>query len=101
MIEWENLEFPKRVEVKRRSTRSFLNYTRLWFELIQGDRLMVNWHHRMMAAKIDGIINGTAAKRNLIINTPPGSTKTEFFSIHLPAYINALVQEKNYSVFVI
>ncbi len=42
MIEWESLEFPKRVEVKRRSTRSFLNYTRLWFELIQGDRLMVN-----------------------------------------------------------
>lgn len=94
LIEWDDLNFPQRVMLKNKSTRSFLNYTRLWFELIQGDRMMVNWHHRMMAAKIDGIINGTAAQRNLIINTPPGSTKTEFFSIHLPAYINTLVQEK-------
>ncbi|EHJ0509546.1 phage terminase large subunit [Salmonella enterica subsp. enterica serovar Mishmarhaemek] len=94
LIEWDDLNFPRRVMLKNKSTRSFLNYTRLWFELIQGDRMMVNWHHRMMAAKIDGIINGTAAQRNLIINTPPGSTKTEFFSIHLPAYINTLVQEK-------
>ncbi|EBU8203442.1 terminase [Salmonella enterica subsp. enterica serovar Cardoner] len=94
LIEWGDLNFPQRVMLKNKSTRSFLNYTRLWFELIQGDRMMVNWHHRMMSAKIDGIINGTAAQRNLIINTPPGSTKTEFFSIHLPAYINTLVQEK-------
>ncbi|ASG88417.1 phage terminase large subunit [Salmonella enterica] len=94
LVEWDDLNFPQRVTLKNKSTRSFLNYTRLWFELIQGDRMMVNWHHRMMAAKIDGIINGTAAQRNLIINTPPGSTKTEFFSIHLPAYINTLVQEK-------
>lgn len=94
LIEWDDLNFPQRVMLKNKSTRSFLNYTRLWFEIIQGDRMMVNWHHRMMAAKIDGIINGTAAQRNLIINTPPGSTKTEFFSIHLPAYINTLVQEK-------
>lgn len=94
LIEWDDLNFPRRVMLKNKSTRSFLNYTRLWFELIQGDRMMVNWHHRMMAAKIDVIINGTAAQRNLIINTPPGSTKTEFFSIHLPAYINTLVQEK-------
>ncbi|EAV9435597.1 terminase [Salmonella enterica] len=94
LIEWDDLNFPQRVMLKNKSTRSFLNYTRLWFELIQGDRMMVNWHHRMMSAKIDGIINGTAAQRNLIINTPPGSTKTEFFSIHLPAYINTLVQEK-------
>ncbi|HBY7474287.1 TPA: terminase, partial [Klebsiella pneumoniae] len=28
------------------------------------------------------------------INIPPGGTKTEFFSIHFPAYVNALVQEK-------
>ncbi|ECF2271408.1 phage terminase large subunit [Salmonella enterica subsp. enterica] len=94
LIEWDDLNFPQRVMLKNKSTRSFLNYTRLWFELIQGDRMMVNWHHRMMSAKIDGIINGTAAQRNLIINTPPGSTKTEFFSIHLPVYINTLVQEK-------
>ncbi|MEX9231922.1 hypothetical protein ACNPGY_16050 [Citrobacter cronae] len=49
--------------------------------------MMVNWHHRMMASKNDEIITGTAAQRNLIINTPPGSTKIEFFSIHLNALV--------------
>lgn len=93
VIEWEDLDFPARVNVKIKSTRSFLNFTRLWFELIQGDRLLVNWHHRLMASKIDDLIAGRLNPRNLIINIPPGGTKTEFFSIHFPAYVNALVQE--------
>lgn len=93
LLEWDELGLPERAAIKFRSRKSFLNYTRLWFELIQGDELMVNWHHRWFTSKIDNLIAGAADKRNLIINTPPGSTKTEFFSIHLPAYINTLVQE--------
>ncbi|HDI3034404.1 phage terminase large subunit [Cronobacter sp. EKM101R] len=93
IIEWDDLSFPERVVLRSKSTRSFLNFTRLWFELIQGDRLLVNWHHRLMASKIDDLIAGRLEPRNLIINIPPGGTKTEFFSIHLPAYVNALVQE--------
>ncbi|EOL9075542.1 phage terminase large subunit [Cronobacter malonaticus] len=93
IIEWEDLSFPERVIIRSKSTRSFLNFTRLWFELIQGDRLLVNWHHRLMASKIDDLIAGRLQPRNLIINIPPGGTKTEFFSIHFPAYVNALVQE--------
>ncbi|ELY4670896.1 phage terminase large subunit [Cronobacter muytjensii] len=93
IIEWEDLSFPERVVIRSKSTKSFLNFTRLWFELIQGDRLLVNWHHRLMASKIDDLIAGHLQPRNLIINIPPGGTKTEFFSIHFPAYVNALVQE--------
>lgn len=93
VIEWEDLTFPERVVLKAKSTKSFLNFTRLWFELVQGDRLLVNWHHRLMASKIDDLIAGRLNPRNLIINIPPGGTKTEFFSIHFPAYVNALVQE--------
>lgn len=94
MIEWEDLDFMQRVELRNKSTRSFLNFTRIFFELLQGDRLRVNWHHRLTASKIDSLIAGRLPKRNLIINTPPGSTKTEFYSIHLPPYVNALVQEE-------
>ncbi|HHP2694112.1 TPA: phage terminase large subunit [Klebsiella variicola] len=94
IIEWDDLSFPKRVIIRSKSTKSFLNFTRIWFELIQGDRLLVNWHHRLMASKIDDLLAGRLVPRNLIINIPPGGTKTEFFSIHLPAYVNALVQEK-------
>lgn len=94
IIEWDDLSFPERVIIRSKSTKSFLNFTRMWFELIQGDRLLVNWHHRLMASKIDDLLAGRLVPRNLIINIPPGGTKTEFFSIHFPAYVNALVQEK-------
>ncbi|CAM6779008.1 phage terminase large subunit [Klebsiella quasipneumoniae] len=94
IIEWDDLSFPERVIIRSKSTKSFLNFTRIWFELIQGDRLLVNWHHRLMASKIDDLLAGCLVPRNLIINIPPGGTKTEFFSIHFPAYVNALVQEK-------
>ncbi|WP_165813544.1 phage terminase large subunit, partial [Klebsiella variicola] len=94
IIEWDDLSFPERAIIRSKSTKSFLNFTRIWFELIQGDRLLVNWHHRLMASKIDDLLAGRLVPRNLIINIPPGGTKTEFFSIHFPAYVNALVQEK-------
>ncbi|WP_323112907.1 phage terminase large subunit [Klebsiella quasipneumoniae] len=94
IIEWDDLSFPERVIIRSKSTKSFLNFTRIWFELIQGDRLLVNWHHRLMASKIDDLLAGRLVPRNLIINIPPGGTKTEFFSIHFPAYVNTLVQEK-------
>lgn len=94
IIEWDDLSFPERVIIRSKSTKSFLNFTRIWFELIQGDRLLVNWHHRLMASKIDDLLAGRLVPRNLIINIPPGGTKTEFFSIHFPVYVNALVQEK-------
>ncbi|HBR0925786.1 TPA: phage terminase large subunit [Klebsiella quasipneumoniae subsp. quasipneumoniae] len=94
IIEWDDLSFPERVIIRSKSTKSFLNFTRIWFELIQGDRLLVNWHHRLMASKIDDLLAGRLVPRNLIINMPPGGTKTEFFSIHFPAYVNTLVQEK-------
>ncbi|MCY3526448.1 phage terminase large subunit [Klebsiella variicola] len=94
IIEWDDLSFPERVIIRSKSTKSFLNFTRIWFELIQGDRLLVNWHHRLMASKIDDLLAGRLVPRNLIINIPQGGTKTEFFSIHFPAYVNALVQEK-------
>ena len=94
IIEWDDLSFPERVIIRSKSTKSFLNFTRIWFELIQGDRLLVNWHHRLMASKIDDLPAARLVPRNLIINIPPGGTKTEFFSIHFPAYVNALVQEK-------
>lgn len=52
LLEWVNLDFPARVALKSKSEKSFLNFTRLWFEMLQVDRLLVNWHHRMMASKL-------------------------------------------------
>lgn len=91
MLEFEELNLAQRVALKQMSQRDFLTFTRLWFNLMQGDKLRVNWHHHMFADLVDDIIWRRIPNRNWVINVPPGSTKTEFFSIHLPAYVNSLV----------
>lgn len=88
-IEWDELSLHEKAELKDISLESFLSFTRVWFEVNQGDRLLVNWHHRMMADSVEKIVAGTLSPRNLIVNVPPGGTKTEFFSVHLPAYLYA------------
>ncbi|AUR85507.1 terminase-like family protein [Vibrio phage 1.076.O._10N.286.51.B7] len=90
-LEWEELDFNERLAIKLKSQKSFLNFTRIWFELIQGDRLLVNWHHKWIAREVDKVIRGGDSSTNLAIAIPPGGTKTEFMSIHLPAYTNMLV----------
>ncbi len=86
------MDFHDRLNIKVKSEKSFLNFTRLWFELQQGDRMLVNWHHRWMAREIDNVVRHGDSSTNLAISIPPGGTKTEFMSIHLPAYTNMLVQ---------
>lgn len=86
------MDFPARVAIKTKSEKSFLNFTRIWFEMLQGDRMLVNWHHRWMAREIDKVVRGGHSSTNLAISIPPGGTKTEFMSIHLPAYTNMLVK---------
>ena len=91
-LEWEELSFQERLAVKLKSQKSFLNFTRIWFELIQGQELLVNWHHRWIAREIDKIVRGGESSTNIAIAIPPGGTKTEFMSVHLPAYTNMLVE---------
>lgn len=91
MKEFEDMTALERGMVKVLSYRDFLTFTRIWFNLMQGDKLRVNWHHHMFADLVDDIIWRRIQNRNWVINVPPGSTKTEFFSIHLPAYVNSLV----------
>lgn len=90
MLEFDRMNALQLATLREISTKSFLNFTRIWFELIQGEKLRTNWHHAYMAEAIDDMINQHLSPRNLVINVPPGSTKTEFFSIHLPAYLAAL-----------
>ena len=90
--EWLDMDFEERLAIKVRSERSFLNFTRLWFELMTGDELLVNWHHRYAANEVDHVVRGGDASQSLAICFPPGGTKSEFFSIHLPAYTNMLVR---------
>lgn len=81
-----------RAKLKARS--SFLDFVRLmWPGFIEGS------HHRIIAELFDEVVAGT--KKRVIINMPPRHTKSEFASIHLPAYFlgrypdNLVIQASN------
>lgn len=90
--DWGEMDFYERLAIKELSEESFLNFTRIWFELMQGDELLVNWHHRYAANEVDKVVRLGDSSQSLAICFPPGGTKSEFFSISLPAYTNMLVR---------
>ncbi|MGJ8524165.1 hypothetical protein R84981_002884 [Carnimonas sp. R-84981] len=58
-------------------------FLRQWFRLDQGQRFIPNWHHAYVARKFLEVITGQTT--NLVVNQPPGSTKSEFWCIFMPA----------------
>ena len=73
------LEELTRVKAKSKARTHFLSFVKtMWPEFIEGA------HHRIIAELFDEVIAGT--KKRIIINMPPRHTKSEFASIHLPAF---------------
>jgi predicted phage terminase large subunit-like protein len=62
----------------------FVHY--MWPTFIDGK------HHKIMADLFDDVVSGK--KKRVIINMPPRHTKSEFASIHLPAYFLGRFPEK-------
>ena len=84
MIIWEDLKPADKLAIKALSTRNFSLFLKIWFQIIQGEKLMWNWHHSYFCHTVDEIIAGK--RKSTIVNVAPGSTKTEAFSIHLAPY---------------
>lgn len=99
MLEFEELGMKERIAIKHLSQRDLLTFTRVWFNLLQGDKLRVNWHHHMVCDAFDDIVYKRTKNPNKVFNVPPGSTKTETLSIHAPAYVNSLVSTGKLSRF--
>lgn len=59
---------------------SHLFYTRYFFKHRQGTKFIVNWHHVIIGAIVDKVMRGEL--KNVIINVPPGSSKTEMVAIN-------------------
>lgn len=53
ILEWEDLSEAERQAIKVLSERSFLAFNRIFFQLLQGERWSVNWHHRYIAQVIE------------------------------------------------
>ncbi|MGL5396582.1 MAG: phage terminase large subunit [Shewanella sp.] len=97
--DFSSLTMEQRIAIRRLSLSNFMTFTKVWFNILQGSKFMENWHHHVFCDAIDDIIYKRRQNRNLVINCPPGSTKTELFSIHAPAYSAALVSDGRVSKF--
>ena len=73
----------KLAQARYRCETDHLFFTRYFFRARQGINLRVNWHHVLMADMIEKVIRGEV--ENLILNLPPGGSKTEFVVINLMA----------------
>jgi predicted phage terminase large subunit-like protein len=84
VIDWEGLTPTERAALKYIGEKSPLHFTALWFNISQGEPFRTNWHHHYYNWAAEKLLNGEA--KNIVINIPPGGTKTEFWSVHLPVY---------------
>lgn len=60
-----------------------LFFARWFFKIREGVKFKVNWHHKVVADAIERVIEGKT--KRLIINVPPGSSKTELAVINFIA----------------
>lgn len=58
-----------------------LFHARYFFRIREGVKFRLNWHHRAIADGLERVIQGKT--KRLIINVPPGSSKTELAVINL------------------
>lgn len=84
LIRWEDMSNAERDAAKSMCESSFEAFLRLFFQLLQGQRFLLNWHHLMFCGLAEDIFEGKYNR--VIINCPPGATKTEIWSIHWPAW---------------
>lgn len=86
-IEWEALTATERLALVAAGEASPLAFTALWFNITQGDSFRCNWHHHYFNHAAQRLLSGDVTA--MCVNIPPGGTKTEFWSIHLPVYCMA------------
>ena len=73
----------ERMVAKAKCEMSHLFFTRYFFKHRHAHKFIVNWHHHVFEDAIQGVIDGRI--KNLIVEVPPGSTKTEIFVVNLIA----------------
>lgn len=94
---WEEMTPAEKLAVKALSKHNFETFLRVWFSITQGQKYVLNWHHRYLCRIVDEIISGE--RKDTIINCPPGGGKTEITSIHFPVYsLVKLPKVRNLSV---
>lgn len=55
--------------------KKYKNFVKLFFKMRTGYRFLSNWHHTVIMAQLQRVVDGEITR--LIINCPPGFSKTE------------------------
>jgi predicted phage terminase large subunit-like protein len=73
----------EKLAIKLKCERDHLFFTRYFFKKIHDSKFIANFHHLLISDAIEDVINGKTL--NLIINIPPGGSKTLLVVINLIA----------------
>ncbi|SDR17440.1 phage terminase large subunit [Paraburkholderia tuberum] len=73
----------ERLVIKEKCETDHLFFSRYFFKHRQGIKFRVNWHHVLISDTVERVIRGEL--KNVVINVPPGSSKTELVAINLIA----------------
>ncbi|NTW34548.1 MAG: hypothetical protein HGB17_00135 [Syntrophobacteraceae bacterium] len=84
LFQWDEMDQKRRDLFKISCEQSFPFFIRGFFQLLQGQKMLWNWHHAMFCGLAEEIYRGN--HKRVIVNCPPGATKTEIWSIHWPAW---------------
>lgn len=80
----EHVPLYERQVTKLACEASLLWFSRYFFRIREANTFRVNWHHVRVCQALQAVHAGEI--RNLIINIPPGSSKTELAVINLMAW---------------
>lgn len=77
------MEATRRTAIKALCESEHLFFTSYFFKHREGIRFRINWHHHLIADVIEDVLQGR--RKQVVINVPPGSSKTEMVAINLIA----------------
>jgi len=84
------LEVPMMIQ-KELNDRSFFEFFKYFWKEVSNDELILNWHIEYLCGILqkaaEKVITNEPKENDIIINIPPGSTKTILVSIMWPAWI--------------
>ena len=62
----------------------FAAFVQLAWHVVVGQKLRWNWHHNLLCSAYEAVLSGEL--KELVVNVPPGHTKSLITSVFLPAY---------------
>lgn len=88
-----NLQFPlpdivSRERVRRRCRQRFAEFVKEAWKIVEpATPLVWNWHMEVVCDHVQALVEGKLGRQNLIINVPPGTSKSTIVSVCLLPWI--------------